>query len=312
MILDQHVFEMKTSNLPPLLSPEELSQLRGCLLNSTPFYHQRQTALTGHHKSPYRGHGMDWVDTRAYQAGDDLRHLDWHATARSGKAITKVYQEEVQRKLLLVVDRRQTMVFGTTVDLKATVAARTAAILAFSAIARNEEVLGIVIEDEASVYPASRTDEALLPLLKAISKPLPPTTTQKNQSSWQQIFTKIEHLSGNSYNTVFISDFSGLIESSQQRLQHLALQQEVAAIYISDPAEEQLKNIGTMDITCPLTGKTSQIDTSDKVLRQQYEQAMALGRNELFTCFKKSVIPYHTLSTEQDTFKQLQKWQWIR
>lgn len=303
---------MKTNNLPPLISSSELSRLRGCLLNKTSLHVHGKTALTGHHKSLYRGHGMDWVDTRAYQSGDDLRHLDWRATARSGKATTKVFQEERQRKLLLVVDRRQTMAFGTTIDLKATVAARAAAILAFSAIANSEEVLGIVIEDKATTYPAARTDEALLPLLKAISKPLQPTTTLKNQSSWQQVFTTIEHLSRSAYSTIFISDFAGLIESSQQRLQHLALQQEVAAIYITDPAEEQLKNIGTMNIVCPLTGEISHIDTRDKILRQRYKHAMALGRCELFNHFKKSAIPYHTLSTAQDTFKQLQKWQWIK
>ncbi|MCF6235493.1 MAG: DUF58 domain-containing protein [Gammaproteobacteria bacterium] len=301
---------MKASNLPPLISPSELSQLRSCLLNNTPLHARGQTALSGRYKSLYRGHGMDWVDTRAYQAGDDLRHLDWRATARSGKATTKVFQEERQRKLLLVVDRRQTMAFGTTVDLKATVAARAAAIIAFSAIANSEEVLGIVIEDGVSIYPAARTNETLLPLLRAISKPLQPATTPKNQSSWQQLFTTIEHLGGNACSTIFISDFVQLIESSQQRLQHLALQQEVAAIYITDPAEEQLKNIGTMNIVCPLTGKASQIDTCDKKLRQRYEHAMTLGRSELFTCFKKAAIPYHMLSTAQETFKQLQKWQW--
>ncbi len=303
---------MKTNNFPPLISPSELSQLRSCLLSNTPSHARGQIALAGRYKSLYRGHGMDWIDTRAYQSGDDLRHLDWRATARSGKATTKVFQEERQRKLLLVVDRRQTMAFGTTVGLKATIAARAAAILAFSAIANSEEVLGIVIEDEASVYPAARTDDALLPLLKAISKPLLPATTLKNQSSWQQVFTTIEHLRENAYSTIFISDFAGLIENSQQRLQHLALQQEVAAIYISDPAEEKLKNIGTMNIACPLTGKISHIDTRDKTLRQRYEHAMALGRSELFNHFKKSAIPYHTLSTAQDTFKQLQKWQWIK
>ncbi len=312
MRLDQTTLEMKTSHLPPLLSSNELGQLRGCLLNSSPLHARGQIALTGRYKSLHRGHGMDWVDTRAYQAGDDLRHLDWRATARSGKATTKVFQEERQRKLLLVVDRRQTMAFGTTIDLKATVAARAAAILAFSAIANNEEVLGVVIEDEAAVYPAARTDEALLPLLRAISKPLQPARAQKNQSTWQQVFTTIEHLGRNTFSTIFISDFAGLIESSHQRLQHLALQQEVAAIYINDPAEEQLKDIGTMNIICPLTGKISQIDTCNKTLRQRYEQAMALGRSELFNHFKKSAIPYHTLSTAQDTFKQLQQWQWIR
>ncbi len=302
---------MKTNNIPPLLSSDELCKLRNCLLSTHPSQTPGQTTLSGHHESFHRGHGMDWVDTRAYQPGDDLRHIDWRATARSGKATTKIFQEEQQYRLLLVIDRRQTMAFGTTGALKAAVAARAAAILAFSAIADDKEVWGVVVEDEISVYPAATTDETLLPLLRAIAKPLQPAIPVKQQSSWQQLFTAIEHLGINQRATIFISDFNQLIESSQQRLKHLALQQKTTAISVRDPAEEKLKNIGKIDLICPQTGQQIKIDSSDKTLRQNYAKTMAAINSELINKFTELAIHHYMLSTTDDTFKQLQKWQWI-
>jgi len=222
--------------------------------------------------SLFRGRGMELEDLRAYQPGDDVRHMEWRATARSGRPITKVFREERQRLVYVVVDRGPTMAFGTRHEIKAATAARVAALLAFSAVARQERVAGLVVDgDGEQAFPATRTLDGALHLLRAVIAPL------ADSSSSHFALAALERLErgverGSSL--YLISDFEQFDERQQPVLRHLAERCELTAVHIVDPAEEQLSAIGRTRFRSP-DGKLYVVDTDDPRLRERYAAVMA-------------------------------------
>ncbi|MEO6967025.1 MAG: DUF58 domain-containing protein [Rhodanobacteraceae bacterium] len=118
----------------------ELIALRGQALRLRAGAAKTRTAMAGAHTTHLRGRGMDYAESRAYQAGDDARAIDWRRTARSGKPHTKLFREERERSLLLLIDTHATMRFGTRVRFKSVQAARAAAIAAWSAVRGGDRV----------------------------------------------------------------------------------------------------------------------------------------------------------------------------
>jgi len=137
--------------------------------------------LMGGYASNFRGRGVDFAEVRRYQYGDDIRHMDWRVTARTGKPHTKLYQAERERPVLLAVDMSASMFFGTKVAFKSVAGAKIAATLAWAAVAQGDRVGGLVFADTAhtDIQPATR-QHGVLPLLNAISKQsmqMPASTT---------------------------------------------------------------------------------------------------------------------------------------
>ena len=136
----------------PLLNDAELQRLRTLIMNQQSTHPMVNSLTTGPHRSYQHGQGMERLDVRAYQSGDDIRHMDWRATARSAKPITKVFVAERQKQALMVVDRRNSMYFGTRQEIKAVTAARVAAILCFSAMSDHTAMAGLVINSDDVQY----------------------------------------------------------------------------------------------------------------------------------------------------------------
>lgn len=296
---------METVSQPqPLLSTSELERLQQVVLQRRT--HQQRpldTPYAGAFLSLHRGHGMELHDTRPYQAGDDIRHMDWRATARSGKPTSKVFIAERQRSLFLVIDRRAPMQFGSRVELKATTAARGAAILAFSAIATRERVGGVVLDNEARFFPSTQTLDGVLPLLKAAAAPLPSTPTHSS-IDLKKLFEQITHATDRGSSLILISDLYDLEQRHQPSLLDLATRLEPLALCVVDPAEEQLEACGKIRVASP-SGETVVIDSDDSRLRDAYASAMKQKRTALQQLCARSQIPLHPLYTDRDTLQQL-------
>ncbi len=293
-----------------LLSTAELEQLQQRVLQHR--QHQARpldTPYAGAFNSLHRGHGMELHDVRPYQAGDDIRHMDWRATARSGKATSKVFLAERQRSLFLVIDRRPSMQFGSRVELKATTAARCAAILAFSALAARERVAGVVLGNEAQFFSSSQTLEGTLPLLQAAAAPLN-TTTQTRPPVLNTLFEKISHTAERGSSLMLISDLHDIEESDQPALLDIASRFESIALRITDPAEERLEACGKIRLISPLTGNSHIIDTNNASLREAYAKTMQQRRHTLRQLCLRSQLPLHTLYNHRDTLQQLTQLQW--
>lgn len=289
-----------------LLSTAELEQLQRTVLR-----HRRtqrrplDTPYAGAFISLHRGHGMELHDVRPYQPGDDIRHMDWRATARSGKPTSKVFLAERQRSLFMVIDRRAPMQFGSRVELKATTAARCAAILAFSALAARERVAGAVLDREIRFFPASQTIEGTLPLLQAASAPLDETAQAQSAIELQSLFAQISRTAERGSSLVFISDLHDLTPQHQPSLLNLSSRFDTLALCITDPAEEQLEACGKIRVVSPLSGKSSIIDTSSRTLREAYADAMQQRHRKRQQLCLGCQLSLHTLYNHRDTFQQL-------
>lgn len=292
----------------PLLDRKELEVLQKQIIE---FNQHRQLAIATPHigtqRSLFRGQGMELHDVRPYQAGDDIRHMDWRATARSGKATTKVFIEERGRSLLLIIDRRSNMCFGTRKEIKAATAARCAAILAFSAVAIREPVAGILLEDDIHYTPPAKTLGALSHLLQAASAPLAPASGNQTvaQLDNPELLERIERTAAHGTCITFISDFYDVSDKHQALLHQLRSHYEIRAIQIVDQAEETLQDVGPLRLISPGTGKVTVIQSSDKNLRQRYAETMKQKQREIRRLFSKQNIPLTKLYTHKDAFEQL-------
>jgi len=295
-----------TVDSPSLLSLAELEELRHQLLVIRD--HRRRMGTTtdfGVFQSAEYGLGMEAVDTRPYQHGDDTRHIDWRASARSGKPISKVFHKDLGRKLTLVIDRRPTMFFGTRNELKAATAARTAAILAYTALIEHTHVTAIVINAEYEIFPSIRNIDQLIPLLTALSLPCAAVGNEK-QASLIDIFehSLLQHTGGSSL--YIISDFYDLDYNQEWLWAWIGQKLEVTALYITDHAEQVLQPVGQIRVRPPANRQTYTIDTDVPDIRQRYADDARKNNDQRTQFFSTHNIKSHTLHTDDDLISKLQ------
>ncbi len=249
-----------------------------------------------------RGQGLELHDRRPYQAGDDLRHLDWRAMARSGRPLTKVYLEEGGRELFLLLDRRAGMRFGSRHEPKAACAARTAAILAFAALCAGERTGGMVVEGEARHFPASATLAGLHPLLQAAAAPLPerPPPPCELAHLWPRVAQHCQP----GVQLCLISDFRRLEDWPQEALQGLARRCEIHAFQICDRGEASLPKRGRLCLHDE-QGREYLVDCRDAALRRDYAAAIEGWQRRLQARLHAAGIPLTVVYNHRDTFRQL-------
>jgi uncharacterized protein (DUF58 family) len=192
---------------------------------------------SGGHLSRFRGRGMEFDESRVYQPGDDPRNMDWRVTARSGRPHVKLFREERERPVWLLVDIGASMRFGTRVAFKSVIAARAAALLAWAAVDRGDRVGGLVFDETRHFErrPAART-RGLLPLLKALSEdPLP--GEDGGHPSLSAAAEHLRHLVRPGSLVFLISDFAGVSEADGAWLARLGAGSEVVLVQIYDPLE---------------------------------------------------------------------------
>ncbi|MEQ6340792.1 MAG: DUF58 domain-containing protein [Gammaproteobacteria bacterium] len=291
------------TNSTPLLTTEDLEQLQlQTLERGKPSRHVVASPLAGQQPSVFRGRGMELEDVRAYQTGDDVRRMDWRATARSGKPIMKVFREERSKELFLVIDRGPGMHFGTRGELKAARAARVAALLAFSALAAREPVAGIVVDNREQFFPPARHLEGVLALLLAACAPLPesPSTI-----AVETLLEQIDRTAERGSLICLISDFAQWREEHLPLLLHLTARHKVLALRIVDPGEEELPDAGKIRVVLPATGTMCVVDTSDAALRTRYAKAMAERAAALEGLFRYAGIALRPVHTHRDVLQEM-------
>jgi uncharacterized protein (DUF58 family) len=214
---------------------------------------------SGGHLSRFRGRGMEFDESRVYQPGDDVRNMDWRVTARAGTPHVKLFREERERPLWLMVDLGPSMRFGTRVAFKSVVAARAAGLLAWAAADKSDRVGGLVFDETRRFEqrPAART-RGLLPLLHALADlSAPPSSKGMSRND-----IEIPHSTGfveaaealvrlvRPGSLVFLlSDFVGLIAERAPWLAQLAEANEVVLVQVHDPLEEQAPPPGLYPVT---------------------------------------------------------------
>ncbi len=251
---------------------------------------------SGGHLSPFRGRGMEFDEARIYQPGDDPRNMDWRVTARAGRPHVKLFREERERPLWLLVDQGPAMRFGTRVAFKSVVAAQAAALLAWAAVDRGDRVGGLIFDEQGRFEqkPAART-HGLLPLLQALAMgpgPVRPVGSGtpamsagigpggagrprglRDLSAAAELLVPLA-LPGSLI--VVLSDFAGLTAARAGWLARLGRASEVVLIPIRDPLEELAPPPGRYPVTDGR--RRGLLDTGSGTRRQAWQDRFQAHR----------------------------------
>ena len=289
----------------PLLTPEEIVHLiehADALRNSRTHGREVHLRHPGDARSMHLGRGLDFEEVRAYQAGDDIRAMDWRTTARTGKPYLKVYREEHHPALHLVVDRGAGMRFGTQRQLKVTQAARVAILAAVLESSVYACVGGTILDSTSITLPCLAKQAGILQLARASTAPCPPMPhdTAAEHAQWLDALRRIAVSLPSGSRLMLISDFSWLQPNDSALLAHLALRHDLAAIHISDAVERQLPALGRMPFYDLAQQRLRWIDTGNRGVRERFAQTAAQQQQDLATHLTKLDIDYFSLSTGDD------------
>lgn len=210
----------------------------------TPRYRpDRHMARAGNHVSKLRGRGMDFAEVRNYQAGDEIRHMEWRVTARTGRPHIKLYQEELERPAMLLIDFNPSMYFGTRLAFKSVVAARLAALIAWTAVTQSDRVGGLVFSaGKHNEFTPRGRERGILPLLAALSQYTQETRVNGLDSEAQprplsDALLRLQRVCRPGSILVVISDFYQFDEESLRHLSRLRAHNDILAYHICDPLE---------------------------------------------------------------------------
>ncbi len=282
--------------------------------NQLPLKSRRiHSQLSGNYTSAFKGRGMEFDESRPYQPGDDIRSIDWRVTARTGKTHTKLYREERERPVLIWLDLRKPMFFASQQMYKSVLAAKAAALLAWSSSQHSDRLGGLIFsEQQHTELRPQRGKSATLHFLKRIAE----------HSAWQTNNTTEPELNPTN-NTVnmaldrlrrvtkpgslifLISDFRNINQHTESSLAKMAKHNDLVMIFVSDPLEQQLPPAGYYKLSNGLNELT--INTANKTGREHYQQRFTAHQQYLKDCCKKFGIFYMTISTHQPLLNALQQ-----
>ena len=266
------------------------------------------SVLAGPNKSNFRGRGIDFEEVRSYQPGDDIRTIDWRVTARTGSAHTKLFREERERPVLVVVDQRNDMFFGSSHCFKSVLAAQLASLFAWSALDNGERVGGLVFNDAGhrEIRP-KRSRKNVLALLSQVddyNQQLPMESTAAT-SNFADMLANLRRIARPGSSLFIVSDFRGASDGhAQEHLYQLAQHTEITAVSCSDPLEQNLPKAGRYVVTDGQ--ERSELATSDRRLRQAYRSDWEEREQSLGNHLQKLGIPLIRASTDQAPFGLLQ------
>lgn len=248
-----------------------------------------------------KGRGMSFAETRHYQAGDDIRHMAWRITARTGRPHVKIYQEEQDRAVLLIVDFNPSMFFGTRGAFKSTRAAQLAALLAWRAHAQHDKIGGFLFAStQQHAFPPKSAMHHLMRFLKqlvgysqAFPASPPPAPTRLNT-----LLQQIRAVNKPGSLIVLMSDFYTLDASCAPLLNQLSQHNDVWAVHVYDPLEHTPPPPGRYPISDGL--RTHCLDTTDPHLRQTLQQAWQDHHHAIQQHCRRHRLHYVPLSTDTD------------
>ncbi|SMF40036.1 Uncharacterized conserved protein (some members contain a von Willebrand factor type A (vWA) domain) [Alteromonadaceae bacterium Bs31] len=227
------------------VSVQHLLDLRYLAKDATLENTKRSSAIAeGDSKTNFRGRGMEFAEVRPYQPGDDVRNIDWRVTARTTQTYTKLFQEERERPVFIVVDQRCSMFFGSKHVFKSYAAAELASLIAWIALKNNDRIGTLIFNDvEQSDLRAKRGKHALLAFINklqlfnsALSSPNP----AGESCHLNQIFTDIRRVAKPGSTIYFLSDFHDFDASCEESLSMLSRHTDVSLLSFFDPLEKSL------------------------------------------------------------------------
>jgi len=294
----------------PYCDIQALLQLRGVasgLRIAAPY--RLNSALGGLRRSSARGRGMEFEEARPYAAGDDVRSIDWRVTARTGSVHTKVFREERERPVHLLVDQRRGMFFGSRCTLKSVQAVHAAAILAWATVSGGDRVGGLVLGDrEHHELRPRRSHSAVIELLRMCHDfnhrlGIGNTTDASAPTALADALTSLRRIARPGSLVVLISDFPDCDEAAARQLHLLARHSEIIALGIHDALERELPALGLASVS---DGRQRQLlDTDNARLRARHRDNFLARQQALGERMNAIGAPLLELATDQDAIEVL-------
>jgi uncharacterized protein (DUF58 family) len=261
-----------------------------------------RVATAGGHLSPYKGRGVEFDESRPYQAGDDLRTIDWRVTARTGKPHTKVFREERNRPVFVWLDLRRPMLFATRGAYKGVRAAEMAALIAWSAVSNGDRLGGLVFSETEhhELRPALGSRSALR-LLKAISTDSlwePEAAAAAPETDAERALLRLTRVARPGSLIFLLSDFRRLGVDAERHLRQLAGHCDLLLAHFFDPVEAELPPPGRYRIQS--AGRSFAIETANEALRTRYHERFEARRTVLRALGRLPGIRVIDCATEAD------------
>jgi hypothetical protein len=286
------------------LTASELISLRArCNALRLPMRQPAASALAGAYRSRFRGRGVDFVESRNYQPGDDIRNMDWRVTARTGKPHTKVFQEERERPVLIVLDASPSLFFGTRKRLKSVAAGHLAASIAWSAVRRGDRIGGFLFAPgkHKELRPAGGRRGAMR-VIQTLVGWLQPDVQSEQAEPLSSALERVRHTVRPGSLVVVISDFFNMDESCNRHLSRLRKHNDVIGCQILDRAEHDLPD-GRYPIS---DGQNSSIfDTTHSSDRKRFEQMSVDHLDTPKRLFQRHQCGWMVMYTDDDPVEML-------
>ncbi|MBA64641.1 MAG: DUF58 domain-containing protein [Candidatus Marinimicrobia bacterium] len=254
----------------------------------------------GEYHSAFKGRGMTFSEVREYHSGDDIRLIDWNVTARTGSPFIKIFEEERELTVFLLVDISSSGDFGSGQQLKKDFGAEIASVLGFSAIKNNDKVGLILFTDRIEKYLVPKKGKThVLRVIRELlyTNPLGKQTSIKNAIDYLLKVAKRKSV------VFLISDF--LDENYFSSLKILNKKHDLISIQLLDPAELQFPNIGLAKVEDPETGQIFWIDTASKIAMNRLKREIDLKQSMFKKKAKKFGLDLISISTEEDFVEPL-------
>lgn len=267
-----------------------------------------RSLLAGRRASRLRGRGLDFEEIRRYVPGDDIRTMDWRVTARTRKPHTRVYTEERDRPVLLVVDQRLAMFFGSRTAMKSVTAAEVAAMGAWRTIAVGDRVGAVVFNDsEIREVPPHRSRQRVMQILEAVVAMNHALrvdgTVRSNPGMLNEAMARAHRLAKHDFLVAVVSDFSGADAETRNTVTRLAAHNDVIAFFVCDPLEARLPPLGKVIVS---EGDLQlEIDTGDAGLRDRFSRQFDHDLQAARDLMAKRGIPVLPIQTTRGVREQL-------
>lgn len=257
--------------------------------------------FAGQYHSAFKGKGMSFSEVREYQYGDDVRDIDWNVTARYNKPFVKVFEEERELTVMLLIDVSNSLDFGTVKQLKKDMVTEIAATLAFSAIQNNDKIGVIFFSDRIEKFiPPKKGRKHILYIIREL-------LDFKPESKRTDIKTAVEYLTNvikKRCTTFMISDF--IDENDFRNALTIANRKhDIVAIQVYDRRMAELPDVGLMKVRDAETGHEQWIDTSSRALRRAHNDWWIQRQGVLNETITKSNVDSVSIRTDQDYVKSL-------
>ncbi len=256
--------------------------------------------FSGEYHSSFKGRGMTFSEVRKYHYGDDVRNIDWNVTARYNEPFVKVFEEERELTMILMVDISKSEFFGTKTQLKRETITEIAATMAFSAIQNNDKVGLLLFSDEVELFiPPKKGKSHVLRIIRELIEFQP-------KSKKTNITKALQYLSGIMKKKAIVFILSDFIDDNYDNaLKIVGKKHDVTGIKVFDRREEEIPKLGVITVEDAETGKTKIINTNAKSVRTQYKAVFLKNKDYFVNAFRKSGSGIIQTMVGQDYVKEL-------